>query len=149
MKRKLFFLSVLLLFFGTKVMQAQVSVLINGSHSFVLNESNGMYFHNDSLTVDGEVFALADIQVITLQATNSIADIEDESLALMPNPVRDIITLRGIGTEHQKVLLYSMAGIKLLEQEASDGTVINISHLPEGVYILRCGNRAAKVIKQM
>lgn len=146
--KKLLLLSSLLLL-GFSALQAQVSVKINGSQTFVLNESNGIYFHNDSLTIDGETFALDDIQVITLQATNSIADIEEESLALMPNPVQEVLTLRGIGNEPQTVSLYSTAGVKLMEQKASDGTVINIGHLPEGVYILRCGNRAAKVVKQM
>ncbi|MBP5341725.1 MAG: T9SS type A sorting domain-containing protein [Bacteroidales bacterium] len=146
--KKLLLLSSLLLL-GFSALQAQVSVKINGSQTFVLNESNGIYFHNDSLTIDGETFALDDIQVITLQATNSIADIEEESLALMPNPVQEVLTLRGIGNEPQTVTLYSTAGVKLMEQKASDGTVINIGHLPEGVYILRCGNRAAKVVKQM
>lgn len=147
MKKILLLSSLLLLDFSA--LQAQVSVKINGSQTFVLNESNGIYFHNDSLTIDGETFALDDIQVITLQATNSIADIEEESLALMPNPVQEVLTLRGIGNEPQTVTLYSTAGVKLMEQKASDGTVINIGHLPEGVYILRCGNRAAKVVKQM
>lgn len=146
--KKILLLSSLLLL-GFSALQAQVSVKINGSQTFVLNESNGIYFHNDSLTIDGETFALDDIQVITLQATNSIADIEEESLALMPNPVQEVLTLRGIGNEPQTVTLYSTAGVKLMEQKASDGTVINIGHLPEGVYILRCGNRAAKVVKQM
>ena len=146
--KKLLLLSSLLLL-GFSALQAQVSVKINGSQTFVLNESNGIYFHNDSLTIDGETFALDDIQVISLQATNSIADIEEESLALMPNPVQEVLTLRGIGNEPQTVTLYSTAGVKLMEQKASDGTVINIGHLPEGVYILRCGNRAAKVVKQM
>ncbi|MBR6441483.1 MAG: T9SS type A sorting domain-containing protein, partial [Bacteroidales bacterium] len=134
--KKLLLLSSLLLL-GFSALQAQVSVKINGSQTFVLNESNGIYFHNDSLTIDGETFALDDIQVITLQATNSIADIEEESLALMPNPVQEVLTLRGIGNEPQTVSLYSTAGVKLMEQKASDGTVINIGHLPEGVYILR------------
>lgn len=146
--KKLLLLSSLLLL-GFSALQAQVSVKINGSQTFVLNESNGIYFHNDSLTIDGETFAVDDIQVITLQATNSIANVEEESLALMPNPVREVLTLRGIGNEPQTVSLYSTAGVKLMEQKASDGTVINIGHLPEGVYILRCGNRAAKVVKQM
>lgn len=131
-------------------MQAQVRMFVNGSQSFVLDEANGVYFHNDSLTVDGVSFALEDVQVITFQAFTGIADIKDiESLELLPNPVSDIVTLRGLGNESQTVTIYSTAGIKLMEQQAADGAVINISHLPEGVYILRCGNRVAKMVKQL
>ena len=131
-------------------LRAQVSMFINGGQPFVLDEDSGVYFHNDTLTVDGISFALDDIQVITFQVVTGIADIEDiESLELVPNPVSDVITLRGIGNEPRTVTLYSTAGIKLMEQQAADGTAINISHLPEGVYILRCGNSVAKMVKQL
>lgn len=138
------------LLFGVETMHAQVNIQINGNQSFVLNENNGIYFHNDSLIVDGVVFALDDIQVITFQSNSSIVDIESvNKLELAPNPANDFITLRGIGNEPQNVTLYSISGIKLMEQKAVDGTVINISHLPEGIYILRCGNRVAKMVKQL
>ncbi len=143
-------MSVLLLFWGGGMLHAQgVNVLINGSQSFTLNESNGLYFHNDSLTVDNVTFALDDVQVITFQVTSGITDLESiASFELAPNPASDFITLQGIGNEPQTVTLYSTAGIKLMEQKAIDGSVINISHLPEGVYILRCGDRVAKMVKQ-
>lgn len=147
---KRIFLSSILLLLLCGGMQAQVRMFVNGSQSFVLDEANGVYFHNDSLTVDGVSFALEDVQVITFQAFTGIADIKDiESLELLPNPVSDIVTLRGLGNESQTVTIYSTAGIKLMEQQAADGAVINISHLPEGVYILRCGNRVAKMVKQL
>ena len=140
----------LLLICGGKLYAQGVRVQINGNQSFVLDETNGMYFNGDVITVDGVEFSIDDIQVITLQVANDIAKIESlESLDVMPNPVREAITLRGIGNEPQTVTLYSMAGVKLLEQKASDGTVINISHLPEGMYVLRCGDKVAKVIKQL
>lgn len=149
MKKLLFIGSLLLVLAGGSLAAQGVKIQINGSQTFVLNEGNGIYFHNDSLTVDGEVFALDDIQVITFEANLGIDRVGEESLTLAPNPVREAVTLRGIGSELQTVALYSTAGIKLLEQKASDGTVINISHLPEGVYILRCGDKVAKVVKQL
>lgn len=135
---------------GSWAAQAQgVGVQINGNQSFVLSQTNGIYFHNDSLTIDGVTFALDDITVITFSTSTGIADIEEASMVLAPNPVSTALTVRGIGSEPQTVTLYSTAGIKLLEQKAADGTVINVSHLPEGVYIMRCGDRMAKVVKQL
>ena len=149
MKRIYFFLVLLLLSGGILYAQG-VSVQINGGSAVVLDESNGLYFHNDSLTLNGEVFALDDIQMITFEYVSGIADIQNiESLELLPNPASDIITLRGIGGEPQTMVLYSTAGIKLMEQTVIDGTIVNISHLPEGVYILRCGDRVAKMVKQL
>ena len=149
MKRVYSFLVLLLLSGGILYAQG-VSVQINGGPAVVLDENNGLYFHNDSLTLNGEIFALDDIQMITFQYVSGIADIQNiESLELVPNPASDIITLRGIGSEPQTMTIYSTAGIKLMEQSVADGTIVNISHLPEGVYILRCGNRVAKMVKQL
>lgn len=149
MKRKLFIGALLCLFCLGTVYAQGVNVQINGSHSFVLNESNGIYFHNDSLTVDGVDFALEEVRVITFSASYGIEEVNEEGLSLVPNPVSDIIKVQGLGSEPQNVTIYSTAGIKLMENKAVDGTIINVGHLPEGVYILRCGNRAAKIIKQL
>ena len=76
-------------------------------------------------------------------------DIDADDMQLVPNPARDIVTLNGIGTTPQKAILYSTAGVKLMEQTVTDGAILNISHLPEGLYSLRCGNRMAKIVKQL
>ena len=147
--KKLFLTGTLFLLFGVIGLQAQVNVQINGSHTFLLDESHGIYFHNDSLTVWGVSYSLDQIHVITFQPASGIATIEEANLTLMPNPARETLILQGIGSEPEMVTLYSLSGIKLMELKGADGTVINIGHLPEGVYIMRCGNRVAKVIKQM
>ena len=142
-------ITLLLLLLGSAA-NAQVRVQINGDQTFVIDENNGLYFHNDTMRVDNVVFPLGDIQVITLQQmTTGISNIDARDMKLSPNPASDIITLQGIGTTPQKAVLYSTAGVKILEQTVSDGSTLNISHLPEGLYILRCGNRAAKIVKQL
>ena len=129
---------------------AQVRVQVNGDQTFVIDEHNGLYFNNDTMRVDDVIYALDDIQVITLQqVTAGIRDIDADDMQLVPNPARDIVTLNGIGTTPQKAILYSTAGVKLMEQTVTDGAILNISHLPEGLYILRCGNRMAKIVKQL
>ena len=152
MKSKFQAITLLLLLCGGAA-SAQVRVQVNGDQTFVIDENNGLYFHNDTMQVDNAVFPLDIIQVITLQpitqGINSQPSTLNSQLFITPNPATDIITLQGIGTTPQKVMLYSTAGVKLLEQTATDGTAINISHLPEGLYILRCGNKAAKIVKQL
>ena len=149
MKKTLLLFSFYFLLFSFPSASAQVRVQVNGDRSFVIDENNGLYFHNDTMTVDGNAFALDDITVITLQSAVSIDDIEVSALQLAPNPAQDYITLQGIGAEPQQAVLYSTAGVKLLEQTVTDGTVIDIRHLPEGVYILRSGSRIAKIVKQL
>lgn len=129
--------------------QAQVQVQVNGSQTFVINENNGLYFHGDSMLVDNTSFPLSEVQVITLrQITDDIDDIAESELHLMPNPVRDAVVLQGIGDAPLPVAVYSLAGVKLMEQLASDGTSIDISRLPQGLYLLRCGNKVSKIVKQ-
>jgi hypothetical protein len=43
------------------------------------------------------------------------------------------------------VLLYSLSGVLL---ERISGNYINLSAYPSGVYLIRTGNKAAKVVKQ-
>ena len=140
MKHTLRILTALLIFCSGSAV-AQVRVQVNGDQTFVIDEHNGLYFNNDTMRVDDVIYALDDIQVITLQqVTAGIRDIDADDMQLVPNPARDIVTLNGIGTTPQKAILYSTAGVKLMEQTVSDGAILNISHLPEGLYILRCGN---------
>ena len=149
MKHTLRILTALLIFCSGSAV-AQVRVQVNGDQTFVIDEHNGLYFNNDTMRVDDVIYALDDIQVITLQqVTAGIRDIDADDMQLVPNPARDIVTLNGIGTTPQKAILYSTAGVKLMEQTATDGAILNISHLPEGLYILRCGNRMAKIVKQL
>ena len=149
MKHTLRILTALLIFCSGSAI-AQVRVQVNGDQTFVIDEHNGLYFNNDTMRVDDVIYALDDIQVITLQqVTAGIRDIDAEDMQLVPNPARDIVTLNGIGTTPQKAILYSTAGVKLMEQTVTDGAILNISHLPEGLYILRCGNRMAKIVKQL
>ena len=149
MKHTLRILTALLIFCSGSAV-AQVRVQVNGDQTFVIDEHNGLYFNNDTMRVDDAIYALDDIQVITLQqVTAGIRDIDADDMQLVPNPARDIVTLNGIGTTPQKAILYSTAGVKLMEQTVTDGAILNISHLPEGLYILRCGNLMAKIVKQL
>lgn len=149
MKHTLRILTALLIFCSGSAV-AQVRVQVNGDQTFVIDEHNGLYFNNDTMRVDDVIYALDDIQVITLQqVTAGIRDIDADDMQLVPNPARDIVTLNGIGTTPQKAILYSTAGVKLMEQTVTDGAILNISHLTEGLYILRCGNRMAKIVKQL
>ena len=149
MKHTLRILTALLIFCSGSAV-AQVRVQVNGDQTFVIDEHNDLYFNNDTMRVDDIIYALDNIQVITLQqVTAGIRDIDADDMQLVPNPARDIVTLNGIGTTPQKAILYSTAGVKLMEQTVTDGAILNISHLPEGLYILRCGNRMAKIVKQL
>ena len=149
MKHRTSLLVALLMLLGGSA-NAQVVVQINGDQSFVIDEQSGLYFHNDTMRVDNATFALDDIQVITLrQAPVGIDEVAAAEMVIAPNPARDRVALNGIGSTPCRATLYSTAGIKLMEKTVADGSVLDISHLPEGLYILRCGDRTAKIVKQL
>ena len=94
-------------------------------------------------------YALDDIRVITFShPIIGINEIDASDLQLTPNPARDKVTLSGIGDTPQQAVLYNVTGVKLRELTVTDGTTMDISQLPEGLYILRCGNHSAKIVKQ-
>ena len=150
--KKLIFLTASILFFCSSSMQAQVRVQINGSQGFDLTESGGLYFANDSMTVVSNTgvaeYALDEVQFVTFTSQVGIDVISDGTVSIAPNPAMDYVYLKGIGQQPQTVTLYSLAGVKLHEQVASDGSRIDLSRLPEGVYVMRCGDKVAKIIKQ-
>ena len=150
MKKIFFLLAVLAL--GCESLQAQVRVQINGSQGFDLTEAGGIYFANDSMTVVSTSgvteYALDEVGVVTFTIQVGIDEIADANVAIAPNPALDYVYVQGIGPQPQTVTLYSVAGVKLHEQVASDGSRIDLSRLPEGVYVMRCGDKVAKIIKQ-
>ena len=150
--KKILFLIATALILGCGCLQAQVRVQINGSQGFDLTEAGGLYFANDSMTVVSTSgvaeFALDDVRYVTFTTQVGIDQIADASVTIAPNPALDYVYVQGIGQQPQTVTIYSIAGVKLHEQTAADGSRIDLSRLPEGVYVMRCGDRVAKIIKQ-
>ena len=146
------FLIVATLVLSCGCLQAQVRVQINGSQGFDLTEAGGLYFANDSMTVVSTSgvaeFALNEVHYVTFTTQVGIDQIADASVAIAPNPALDYVYVQGIGQQPQTVTIYSVAGVKLHEQTAADGSRIDLSRLPEGVYVMRCGDKVAKIIKQ-
>ena len=68
------------------------------------------------------------------------------TLAVYPNPATHHTTVAADG----EVLLYDLRGCPLRRQQAADGrAVISLDGLVPGVYLLRSGNRIAKVVVTM
>ena len=145
--------SLLLLALGAGALHAQVHVQVNGDQSYLLRPSSGLYFSHDTMrvvTAEGETsYALADIRVITLSPEyTGIALAESEQMRLMPNPAREYIRIEGVGSQPQTARLYDRTGREVLRQNVADGTLVDLRKLPEGLYVLRCGNRVSKIVKQ-
>jgi hypothetical protein len=67
--------------------------------------------------------------------------IEAKKIQIFPNPTNGIITTN---LEGEKIITNYLGQVLLTSPEKE----INISHLPNGVYLIRCGNRFGKVLKE-
>jgi hypothetical protein len=80
-------------------------------------------------------------QVPTSVISNTI---EDQSLIIIPNPVKSTFTVSGIKAD-EMIYIYNNIG-QLIKQQR--GNSLNISHFPKGLYIIRSEGKQAKFIKE-
>ena len=95
----------------------------------------------DALNAVNEALARVDI-------TQADEEWFQNSLQVFPNPASTYIrVLTGRHTPEQ-VTVYAMNGMAVMSQViVMDGT-IDISRLARGVYVLKCGARTARVVRQ-
>jgi uncharacterized repeat protein (TIGR02543 family) len=110
---------------------------------------------NTQPTVMSVMLGNISYNIIIPNATNgTTAVVGAQSLAplqIYPNPVSDQLTVAGDQwNAGDKVEIYNvnggLAGVYNVSGGAS--TTINIANLPAGVYIVKVGNKAAKIVKQ-
>lgn len=100
----------------------QFEITDNGTHlEMVIIGENGnkAYYHNNLIM--------------------SLEDIIKDKITIYPNPVSDIIYLKGDDSliEHiEEVLLYDVSGKCVLQNKRNSNNEINIKHLNSGSYIL-------------
>lgn len=76
-----------------------------------------------------------------------IDNVASTTLTVYPNPTYNTIRINGLN--HGMVQLYSISGQLVMQQQvAEDNIVMHLSALPGGVYYLRQGEKAVKIIKQ-
>ena len=76
-------------------------------------------------------FAIDDI---SYQYLIGLTDIKEEKLKIFPNPAKDVIQIEG---GEGLLTLYSLNGNLVVSQRSSGASVVDVSHLNPGVYILR------------
>ncbi len=74
----------------------------------------------------------------------SAAESSVGSLKVYPNPAKNEITVEGAEGD---ILLFASNGNLVSTTKAEAKTVVTLSALADGVYVLRCGNGAARIIK--
>ena len=69
---------------------------------------------------------------------DAVEEHTDSKIRIYPNPVSDVIYIEGDTDNGSQVFIYDLAGKMVAITELSPNfTAINISHLPQGLYILK------------
>ena len=95
-----------------------------------------------------DVKSISATRKVVFSAENVSAVSEAESsasvLKVYPNPAKNEITVEGAEND---ILIFSANGGLVSTTKAADKAVINVSSLADGVYVLRSGDSAARIIK--
>ena len=76
--------------------------------------------------------------------TTAIAETSASVLKVYPNPAKNEITIEGASSD---IVIFSANGTPVMSVKADDKVVFDVSSLADGVYILRSGKSAARIIK--
>ena len=100
---------------------------------------------------NGESTELTGVRKISFE-NNDFTAIEDvitpSTIHIYPNPTADMLIIDGV-TAKQEIAIYSLNGSKVLSTQSQEGTnTIQVSELPNGVYLLRLSNETFKLIKE-
>ncbi len=115
-------------------------------------EDNFMAVPNDTLYVPevsvntyqnsiwGQLFGI--ILPITTNATEEYT-LHTTALQVHPNPTSGVVNIEGANSEEVSVFSANGALVKRVQ-----GNRIDLSNQPAGVYVLKTGNKTARIIKQ-
>ena len=154
MKKLLITALVLLGFLSSAFAQDEVTFSIlktNGSTtSFTMNRDARIYysdtqlmFFNGNETIS---FNFSEIRKAYFTSPQDVEEIDNQHLAIYPNPARDILRVNNIA-DNQEVTIYSINGAVMKRLIVSGDTDINISDLHSGMYVISAGNMFSKFIK--
>ena len=76
---------------------------------------------------------------------NMVGECHTESIRAYPNPTSDFLYIEGDFDRGSQVFIYDMMGrVVGIAELTSNNTELNISHLPEGYYVVKIGTESGK-----
>lgn len=93
---------------------------------------------------DGE---LVTDEVIITKGSTGVSAPQGEQLAVYPNPVGDFVTIDADVIGPAITIIDQSGRVVMTATTVDNKTTLNISHLSTGTYVVRIGNRIAKIIK--
>ena len=134
----------------------KITVEQNGvSEVFYVRESGKLYFSDSDLIIDelgnGITVSKNLASIDKLQfAQDNTSGTETESsdvFCVYPNPASDLIAVQNGNSETVRYEIYNAQGEIVMSGSTSCSELINISHLPCGLYTLKSNNNVFKFCK--
>lgn len=150
--KKLLFIISLLAIAGTATAQHMVVETAGGNEVFTLDNLKQITF--DGITVNIEQTdgtkssaSMGNIKRIYFDDMSSIADINAQGGDLVEYLSHDDIAINS--EAGSMVTVYSLTGAQLLTRRIdTQGGIISIAGLPQGIYIVKANERTTKIIKR-
>ena len=110
-------------------------------------EGDDMYLYSNT----NEVLAKSPISSVrkitfTEGASTEVASVKDRTLTVYPNPTKESIHIDGL-EEGEIVRIFDMNGRIIKKTDSGKQTIINVSNLNKGTYLLQIGTEILKFIK--
>ena len=146
MNLKQTFSAILLLIIGIVTGRAQTTVEVQlqdgGVHSYEMGATGKLYFQNDYLFIDDGTnipysHLVSNIEKMLFSYEVSIEDIETADCKVYPNPASSFLKINVNNTNIRML----MAG----DCHSDEG--INVSTLPQGLYLLKVNGQTFKISK--
>jgi PKD repeat protein len=123
----------------------------DGTPKSKLQEPNHLFSkkgeYNVCLTVSNKYGKHTACKKVVINATTATNEPDfDKNISIYPNPISDILNIENL--DNQIITVTDVLGKTMLTEKIIAGkNSINISHFPNGTYILKIGNATCKIIK--
>ena len=129
-----------------------VTTIDGSEQTFQLDETSQLYFQNGEILVidDGTdntvTFELANIRKLVCSEVTGTAEDYESQLQILPNPTRNSFIIRNL-TETSPARIYSLDGRLVKAFQASEGSMVDMSELSQGMYLIHINGQTLKLMK--
>ncbi len=136
--------------------QVVVTVVTNsGAEQAITMSADGeLQISDESLTViandnDTYAFSLDEVSKVLFSGAVGIRNVESgPKIDIVPNPATSGFSVNGISDGRHEMAIYASNGVEVMRRLYSEGDYVDISALPQGLYLVRIDNSVAKLIKK-
>ena len=112
------------------------NIIFDGETTLIVVENESLATHQYDLVEINKIYFKNGVAITELN--------KDEASFVFPNPAKNNIRIFGI--ENQDIEIFSTDG-KLIHKEGYEGNYIDISYLPQGLYLIKTNGQTLKFNK--